>query len=122
MTERFYGQKVLRFLRTRKLENQWATFLSLPKAQQSLLTGAVMISHWGQMDKEHVPSLEQVKSLVDGIVERVNQLLSASTSSKTPKKILSCVNQVLYEEMGFQGNVNDYHAFENSYIDKVFPF
>lgn len=81
-----------------------------------------MISHWGQMDKEHVPSLEKVKTLVDGIVERVNQLLSASISPKTPKKILACVNQVLYQEMGFQGNVNDYHAFENSYIDKVFPF
>lgn len=118
LTERYYGCKVLHYLRTRRLERVWREFFSRPMAQQSLIEGAVLISQWGQMDQELVPSLHQVRSIIDGIVERVAQVVSAS-NAKSPKKILFCINKVLYEEMGFQGNVNVYHAFSNSYIDKV---
>lgn len=98
---------------------KWREFLQRPTAQQSLLEGAVLISQWGQMDQERLPSLGEVTNAIEGIVERVRQLLSISTLKPSPKKILSFVNQVLYEEMGLHGNTHDYHSFNNSYIDKV---
>lgn len=89
----------------------------------------MLISQWGQVDLEHETSLSEVETILEGIARRVRQLadmksdaLDAKTAVDDPKfvrKILKCVNQVLYDEMGFQGNKEDYYAHENSYIDKV---
>ena len=136
LTSDYYGQKVLRYLRTRKQEKIWLEFLRKPASEQSLLEGAVLISKWGQMDQEKSATLKEVESLLDNIVKRVLQCIeeqygsysnsfiignrvSDSDDPRMVKKVLSCINKVLYTEMGFSGNVEDYYSFSNSFIDKV---
>ena len=103
-------------------------FLSLmarPNSEKSLLEGAVLISQWGQMELEHLTSMQEVEKILDTIADRVRQLVHLKKialdvdNSKTVRQILNCVNQVLYDEMGFKGNTENYYAHENSYIDKV---
>ena len=136
LTSDYYGQKVLRYLRTRKQEEIWLEFLRKPASEQSLLEGAVLISKWGQMDQEKSATLKEVESLLENIVKRVLQCIeeqygsfsnsfiignrvSDSDDPRMVKKVLSCINKVLYTEMGFSGNVEDYYSFSNSFIDKV---
>ena len=88
------------------------------------------------MDQEKSATLKEVESLLDNIVKRVLQCIeeqygsysnsfiignrvSDSDDPRMVKKVLSCINKVLYTEMGFSGNVEDYYSFSNSFIDKV---
>lgn len=135
LTFEYYGQKVLRYLRTRKHEKFWFEFLRETASEQSLLKGALLISQWGQMEKEKSPTLHQVEASLDNIVKRVLQLIEEQYGScnsiihanqisdpenpRIVKVVLASINKVLYTEMGFCGNVEDYYAFENSFIDKV---
>jgi hypothetical protein len=132
----YYGQKVLRYLRTKKQEQRWSEFLRQPISEQSLLKGAVMISQWGTMEKEKSTTLKEVESSLDTIVKRVLQCVEEQYGSysnsfivsnrvsdpddpRMVKKVLTCLNKVLYTEMEFSGNVEDYYSFSNSFIDKV---
>lgn len=121
-TSKYYAKKVLRYLRSRRIERKWVDLISLPESQKSLLEGAVLISQWGQMEQEHLTNLSEVKEILDGIAARVTQLVGEKKNADDPKtirKVLTCINQVLYGEIGFHGNKEDYYAHENSYIDKV---
>ena len=98
-----------------------------------------MISQWGQIEQEKLVKLQDVKAALDAIAQRVIQviadkhrhlkILSSNEFGKTvvetngnpelEKKVLVCINDVLYREMGFCGNVEDYYNYNNSFIDKV---
>jgi F-box protein 21 len=99
--------------------------MARPNSEKSLLQGAVLISQWGQMELEHLTSMQEVEKILDTIADRVRQLVHSKKiasdvdNPKTVRQILNCVNQVLYAEMGFKGNTENYYAHENSYIDKV---
>jgi F-box protein 21 len=103
----------------------WQNFMARPSSEKSLLEGAVLISQWGQMELESFTSLQEVQQTLDNVVDRVKQLVHSKTISahvddpRTVRQILDCVNQVLYDEMGFQGNTDYYFAHQNSYIDRV---
>ena len=46
-------------------------------------------------------------------------IVIANGNPELEKKVLVCINDVLYGEMGFGGNVEDYYNYDNSFIDKV---
>lgn len=112
------------------MEKQWQELMALPTEQKSLLAGAVLISQWGQMEQKHLTSLSEIESIIDSIANRVRQVVGEKRStsevrSEDPRHVrmmLNCLNQVLYDEMGFQGNKEDYYAPENSYIDRVISY
>lgn len=130
LTARYYAKKVLHYLRTTKLDKKWEEFLNRPTNEQTLIEGAVLVSQWGQMELAKLPDFPTVIKAIEKIVDQVKEKLkimdpSSSFISNNPaeprnaRKILACINQVLYAELGFQGNIENYHSFENSYIDQV---
>ena len=49
-------------------------FLSLmarPNSEKSLLEGAVLISQWGQMELEHLTSMQEVEKILDNGIKAV---------------------------------------------------
>lgn len=104
--------------------------MSLPEDEKSLLAGSVMVSQWAQMEENHTVSLSEVQNFIGQVAERVIQLITRTRGSveartddpRCVRMMLNCINQVLYEDLGFQGNMEDYYAPENSYIEKVFSF
>ena len=116
MTEKFYGKKVLYYMRTRKLDAAWHELRLRPN--KSILEGAVLISRWGQMDQEGVASLEKVRRSIDKIAERVTELVS-HCSVQSPRRTIEFINQILYDEMGFQRAARDILSLNSFYIDKV---
>lgn len=129
MTSRFYANQALGYVRRCRIQTMWQNFKAKPESEKSLLEGAMLISQWGQIDQEHLTSLSEVETILESIAQRVRQLAdmkrdaidakTATDDPRTVRKILNCLNQVLYDEMGFQGNKEDYYAHDNSYIDKV---
>lgn len=129
LTSRFYANQALGYVRRCRIQTMWQNFKAKPESEKSLLEGAMLISQWGQIDQEHLTSLSEVETILESIAQRVRQLAdmkrdaidakTATDDPRTVRKILNCLNQVLYDEMGFQGNKEDYYAHDNSYIDKV---
>ena len=123
LTAKFYAKKVLRYLRRRRIESKWQELMRLPEQQKSLLEGAVLISQWGQIEQQHLTSLSDVCDILDKMSQRVMDLLGEDQTifdaedPRTVRKVRTCINQVLYVEMGFYGGSDDFH--ENWYIDKV---
>ncbi len=116
---------MLQYLRSQRIQNMWLNLMTRPNSEKSLLEGAVLIAQWGQIEQEHLTSLQEVEQIMDNIVLRARQLVHINSivldpeNRRTVRQVLNCVNQVLYEEMGFKGNTENYYAHENSYIDKV---
>jgi len=139
LTLRFYGRKALFHMRVSELEKSLKAFHNGPNSNQSLVEGAVLISQWGQVEQEKLVTLSEVKAALDSIAQRVIQVIAdkhrnqkilkrnemgemevdTNGNPELEKKVLICINDVLYREMGFCGNVEDYYNHDNSFIDKV---
>ena len=96
----------------------WKEFFLRPTAEQSLLEGVVMISQWGQMNEEQLPSVIQTEKNIEKIAQRVTDLMGSS-NQKSSKEILSFISQVLFEEMGFQIQDARNGSRDNFLIEKV---
>ena len=53
---------------------------------------------------------------IDGYAQRVRQLLTAHPD---PPEIIGAVNDVLFRELGFHGNTEDYYDPRNSFLNEV---
>ena len=104
MTSKFYGFKVLCYLRTTRLESQWKKFLCQPPAEQSLLEGSILISQWIYMYNHYIPSLNYSQDLINDIVSSVKSEMAtaAAGDQPTPKETLSFINRVLFTDMNFR--------------------
>ena len=107
-------------MRTRKLEAELRDFFQKPPTEQSLLDGAVLIAQLGQVDEKHTATLllANVTKSIKEIVENVQKLVS-SCSIKSPSRIISFINQVLYKEMGFKGVAQEDLSMNHCFIDQV---
>ena len=105
-------------MRTQKLESVWCEFYLPSRAEKSVLDGAFLISKWGQIDRENVPSLRKINRSIDKITERVTELVSAC-SLKSPSRTIAFIQHVLYDEMGFQGVAGEDQTLDDFFIDKV---
>ena len=138
LTLRFYGCKALLFIRVRELEKSLKKFFDHTSIH-SLVEGAMFISHWGQIEQEKLAKLEEVETTLYAIAQRVIQsfankhrnlkivkrnvlgemVIDTGGNPELEKKVLVSINDILYGEMGFHGNVDDYYNYDNSFIDKV---
>lgn len=53
---------------------------------------------------------------IDQMADRAKKLLGRA---RTPARVLAAINQVLYVEEGFQGNVENYYDPRNSFLNEV---
>ena len=108
-------------MRTQKFDNSWQEyFLGLDDNTDvnSPLEGVVLLSIFGHVNQEKVPSFTAIDRSIDEIVSRVTELVD-SCSQKSTKKTISFINQVLYKEMGFQGIAKKDQTLDNLFFDKV---
>jgi regulator of sirC expression with transglutaminase-like and TPR domain len=68
--------------------------------------------------QEETPSLqiEPYLAQLDQWAEQVAELIPAE---RYPMRVIKCLNQVLYEELGFRGNEEDYYDPRNSFLNEV---
>jgi len=78
----------------------------------ALLEAAILLA------QDEYPALDAqgVLDQIDDLAQRLRQRLPADAS---PTHRLRMLNRYFFRELGFAGNVNDYHQADNSYLHRV---
>ncbi|XP_078045248.1 F-box only protein 21 [Augochlora pura] len=144
LTHRYYGRKVLRYMKQSHLRDEWEKFISLPPSEQTLERGATIVSQWGQPEERHV-TYSYIASLLDSIAEQTKALLKEqhpnhSIFSTPPEQfvywrnniiddnqwnvletvqVTDALRKVLFHKLGFYGRGEMYYCAENSFLDRV---
>ncbi|XP_069673301.1 F-box only protein 21-like isoform X2 [Periplaneta americana] len=143
LTEKYYTEKVIRYIRQLHLKEEWQDFLTLDLEDQLLEKGAVLVAQWCQPMVE--VSYNSIASQLDDIATQVKAQLFMDYPNhplfRTPEdkfvswrnknisgnqwkpsdsqKIISAICNVLFQQMGFHGNNEMYYSAENSFINMV---
>lgn len=142
LTIKYYALKVLRFLRHESLKKQWIQYIK--NDSNDLFYGSLLISEWFQnktLNKDHYRyQTELISGLtIDEISIRYplnaimkekpeSRLLSdceayrlteSKWSSKDCQQILLSLNEVLFSQLKFDSNDDDFYNMNNSFMDKV---
>jgi regulator of sirC expression with transglutaminase-like and TPR domain len=86
--------------------------LQKPEAEVDLAKAALYLA------QEEYPNLdiEAQLAILDGMAETLRERLP---EEPYPLKIISSLNQFMFDELGFQGNVKDYYDPRNSFLNEV---
>nr|XP_033326790.1 F-box only protein 21-like isoform X1 [Megalopta genalis] len=144
LTHRYYGRKVIRYLKQSHLKEEWQKFISLPPSEQTLERGATIVAQWGQPEERHV-TYSYIASLLDSIAEQTKALLKEQHPThsifSTPEEqfvywrnniiddnqwnvletvqVTDALCKVLFHKLGFYGRGEMYYCAENSFLDRV---
>ncbi|XP_061197730.1 F-box only protein 21-like [Saccostrea echinata] len=128
LTNKYYAVKLLRHIFHLHLTEKWKAHLQQPPDEQKLEIGATIISQWFQPTDDVTEN--SIIDRLDDIAERVKQNLPENLASlysegvptlstKQERVVLETMNHVIYTEMGFHGNEENYYDENNSFINKV---
>ncbi len=101
--------KILDELKLAKLNidmNDWKEFRS-----EDLLAGLVLIAKYGYPNLK----VSEIETTLDAIVDSLKDKIKG----KTDVEIVHLMNQVILFDFGFNGNIRNYSAINNSFINKV---
>ncbi|HEU4459356.1 MAG TPA: tetratricopeptide repeat protein [Methylibium sp.] len=68
------------------------------------------------LDEQPAPDVQAVLAELDGLADRLKRRLPADAA---PLQRLRALGRYFFQELGFAGNLNDYHARGNSYLHEV---
>uniref|UniRef100_T1J6H4 Hemimethylated DNA-binding domain-containing protein n=1 Tax=Strigamia maritima TaxID=126957 RepID=T1J6H4_STRMM len=138
LTEKYYVEKALRFAKHIYLKTKWEEFLNLDAEAQSIESGTILLAQWCQptivVRQETVA--KQLDDLAWLMINELSEkykkhpLLELKHLVKTKlmqsvwtpaqcRSILESMNQVLFEQLNYQGNRENFYEADNSYINKV---
>ncbi|XP_035691885.1 F-box only protein 21-like isoform X1 [Branchiostoma floridae] len=134
LTLKYYGEKVLRYMQHQHLKGEWQQVLEQPAEQQSLLEGAVLFAQWNNPSEDM--TVQAVVQEIDKIVDRVRADISTRNpdhaairdnrnqappvlSRNECRQVLEGINHVLYNQMNFRGNIEEYYDAKNSFLPYV---
>lgn len=143
LTQKYYAEKVMRYVRQQHLKEKWQDFLALDPKDQLLEKGAVLVAQWCQPMVE--VTYRDIGAQLDNIavevkrklfMEHNNHPIFSATADELElwrnknitgnqwrpfesQQIISAMCTVLFQHMGFHGNNEMYYSAVNSYINKV---
>ncbi|MFL5751920.1 MAG: transglutaminase-like domain-containing protein [Bacteroidia bacterium] len=82
------------------------------KDQDDLLKGILLVSHYQYPDLDEEKVNKQLQQIIQDVWLEINDELTAMEKVKI-------INHVLFEIHGFGGNITNYHAPQNSFINVV---
>ncbi|XP_067032659.1 F-box only protein 21-like isoform X1 [Acropora muricata] len=143
LTHRYYAKKVQSHLKIHQLKSEWETYLALPDGQKQLEKGAMLIVRW-ILNEDDIDE-QVIFSELDNIAQMVQESLCGNDSSiriAVPStmeeriartdaanpvvihpaaclRLLNSLKHVLYQQLHFKGNVDEYYKKENSLLHEV---
>ncbi|XP_043571776.1 F-box only protein 21 isoform X1 [Chiloscyllium plagiosum] len=133
LTWKYYSRKILCYLRQRDIMEKLKMFLLTPSQRQTLIEGVVLIDQYCNPLADN--SLENILLQLNSITDEVKKVLHVTHSShpsitagrddvfiddlETQQQVLDAMNRVLYKQLKFKGNEEDYYNPMNSYIHQV---
>lgn len=124
INRQYYARKVYRYLYHDNLKKQWDELLNSHVDNAAHIEkGAILIAQWCNPEARiMVPS---ITNQLDSIANLVRKVLPADSQDSLQMtyanavNVIKAMNQVIYEDLGFKGNMSSYYDIENSYIHKV---
>ncbi|XP_075424222.1 F-box only protein 21 isoform X2 [Ascaphus truei] len=136
LTLKYYAKKLLYFMRQQAIIRSMKAFLQRPTDQQALLEGAVLIDQYCNPLTD--VCLGSVQAQLEAILTSVNAVLRVRNSRhpslsqqaaaggafhiedvELQGQALDALNHVLFVQLKFKGNEEDYYNSLNSYIHQV---
>ncbi|XP_033628334.1 F-box only protein 21-like isoform X1 [Asterias rubens] len=130
LTEKYYSKKALRCVHHSNMKQEWWKYIALPIEQQSLFEGAMLFEKW--YSPFRIVDCDKIRSEVTEIANQGRRKLKPEhpcyhgniegAVEMTPDQcyeVFDAVNEVMYKEMGFKGNKDDYYNRDNSFMSKV---
>uniref|UniRef100_A0A4W3HTS1 F-box protein 21 n=1 Tax=Callorhinchus milii TaxID=7868 RepID=A0A4W3HTS1_CALMI len=134
LTSKYYTRKILYYIRQKDIMEKLKEFLSNPPDMQRLIEGAVLIDQY--LDPLAETSLESILRELNDITEEVKRVLRLTNSSHPSiaadrdgdtfidsldlqRQALVAMNSVLYKQLKFSGNEDNYLKPVNFYIHQV---
>jgi hypothetical protein len=103
MTITYYAHHALMEVRSSFLERKWFEYLEKPHENKSLLEGAILICQWINVDKEILPTIQDIEAYLKNIVEKVSSRVADSRVTANPiikrEDILLNISQVLLNDI-----------------------
>ncbi len=90
----------------------FAQEMSLPDREIDLAKTALYIA------QEETPNLD-IDAYLTQLDQWAQQARSLLPEERYPLRIIQTINQILYDELGFQGNEEDYYDPRNSFLNEV---
>ncbi|XP_070572087.1 F-box only protein 21-like isoform X1 [Ptychodera flava] len=133
LTKKYYAGKAIRYVQHHVSSTTWRDFLAKPNEEQSLETGAILLAQWCQPATQ----IQQVsiQSEFDQLALKVQVELRnrcpdhpvcfqqipcrVEMNEDQRRRVVECLNTVLFIQEGYKGNEQDYYDKLNSYINKV---
>lgn len=94
------------------IRDQFTRLVKMPEDQIDWVEAALMIARTAYPDLVSSDYTDRLDQWAD----RLRQNLDASSSAGD---ILSCLNHILFDEEGFQGNIDHYYDPQNSFLNRV---
>ncbi|KAJ8286030.1 hypothetical protein GJAV_G00033710 [Gymnothorax javanicus] len=135
LTLKYYAKKILYFLRQQKILKSLKEFLDQPSEEQSALEGAVLVDQYCNPLAD--VSLLTISAQLEEIALKVKKTLRTKNPShpslrthhdaecfvvedlELQRQVVCALNSVLYEQLQYKGNEDDYYNPLNSYIHQV---
>jgi regulator of sirC expression with transglutaminase-like and TPR domain len=86
--------------------------ISYPDEEIDLAYAALCVA------QSHTPTLDPQQYL-DRLDEYAQALVKQLPTERYPLKVLKALNEYIYDQLGFRGNINDYYDPCNSFFDQV---
>jgi len=95
-----------------KLSQKWHDYIALPENDWSLTEMAFMVAEQVQIDADLIRSRQSLEQLKHTLLDRISCIESISEK-------IQIINSLLFNELGFSANQDDYFSPENSMLDHV---
>lgn len=139
LTEKYYALKVMSHVHQGMCEREWQDFLEQPPAKQCLEVGTMLLARWFQPHtdvsiKQMVAELDQMAeacrsklrtivpnhpAIASPLIPSSEILPESKWDQERCKQLMKCINDVLFNQMKFAGNSDDYYSLKNSLINEV---
>lgn len=112
---RIEARHILEKIRQEELLSSFYLLGLRDDAQIDLEHGAFLVARFGYSDLETAPFQRELDELAGRVQSRINSM----PPEPSGRMLVEAVNQVLFVEEGFHGNVSSYYDPDNSYINRV---
>lgn len=112
---RIQAQNVLAQIRQDDLISSFYLLSLLDDEQIDLEEAAFLLARFGYPHLDVTPYRQEL----DRLANHVAQLIKGLSPDREPARILRYMNQIIFEQEGFSGNIEDYYDPDNSFLNCV---
>jgi len=123
LSDVYYAKEILLSINKQECLQEWEKLLLRNEQNRHLEDGALIIAKWQYPDLDLVSIYRQLDQIAGELRDKINNYKIAhsmhSSELLPPVTILKLLKELLFDQMGFYGNANDYYNPKNSFLNDI---